>query len=44
MTPLETAGKETQMGWTSAKTWTVGEVLTAADMNTYVRGQHGAPE
>lgn len=25
------------MAWTSPKTWNVGDVLTAADMNTYVR-------
>lgn len=25
------------MAWTSPKTWSVGEVLTASDMNTYVR-------
>jgi hypothetical protein len=25
------------MAWTTPKTWAVGDVLTAADMNTYVR-------
>jgi hypothetical protein len=25
------------MAWTNPKTWTVGEILTSADMNTYVR-------
>lgn len=25
------------MAWTSPKTWSTGDVLTAADMNTYVR-------
>lgn len=25
------------MGWTAPKTWAVGDVLTASDLNTYVR-------
>lgn len=25
------------MAWTTPKTWTVGELLTAADLNTYIR-------
>lgn len=28
--------------WTTAKTWAVGDVLTAADMNTYVRDNTNA--
>lgn len=29
------------MAWSSPKTWNVGDVLTAADMNTYVRDNAG---
>lgn len=30
------------MAWTSPKTWVVGDVLTASDMNTYVRDNANA--
>lgn len=30
------------MAWTTPKTWAVGDVLTAADMNTYVRDNEDA--
>lgn len=30
------------MSWTTPKTWAVGDVLTAADMNTYVSGNDSA--
>lgn len=30
------------MAWTDPKTWSVGDVLTAADMNTYVRDNEDA--
>lgn len=36
------------MAWTTPKTWSVGDVLTAADLNTYVRDQfnyaHGSAQ